>query len=84
MSGPTGEWRILNAGRRIRRDDWSLALADLIWPYHVTGPDGRLITITATLWGARRIIDREKAKRATPEREPDNWWDSPIIYREPK
>lgn len=77
-----GEWRVINAGRRWDGEDWFTAPADWVWPYRVMAPEGSLVAITATLWGARRVIRREKAKRIHPFRPPTRWWEQPPVYRE--
>lgn len=50
---------------------------DWIWPYTVIRGSSSVITICMTLPGAKRAIERDKAKRAKPLKPLD-----PIVWQE--
>jgi hypothetical protein len=62
--------------RRLAMGDWVVEHDGDPWwslPYVVRTPYGFFITYCWTLWGAKRVIRREKAKRASAPR---------VVYRE--
>ena len=69
-------WEKLNDGKTYKvykdRGSW-------LFPYTVTAPSGRVITITSTMWGARRAIRKHEREQAEPA-----WWDAPVVAEVPK
>lgn len=45
-----------------------------VFPFTVTRPDGSILTVATTRWGARWAIRRDITRK--PQRK---WWDGPIV-----
>lgn len=72
-------WDDLHDGdyKVFRTDRW-------LWRYDVAGPGGQLVDLCWTMAGARRAIRRDRRRMAAADSPGSpNWWDSPVVHREP-